>query len=469
MTPKTGNILLKVIIGFLLMCLLVPNAQSVVYPSSSTPNGYRYYPLPQDTVGISMFLADVYKYYEAKKLRNDSIKLQLNEDMKWGVDDMMRQQIPAFGFKPSTSQAPALRQLLVDSYTTFSAASSFKGSVRRVRPCRRLRESTFGVESATASDFKPGSSSEFSFPSSHACTSWGIALLLTCMNPWNADTIISRGLAHSQSRVIGGVHWQSDVDAGKVLATANYARMFGFSNLLDRLDQARAETQSELGMSERPSFEQMLASDDTLALLTCRLPGPYEMTTPVGSCELAVLNARMSHCTAATVAAAKQQVDLSTDNLLACFSSQLGTTITAESHPATYALVDMHLRMCRKMHALMQGRYNKPRPVDYFDFANLPLTGEDVDSLRSSSPYPSLHSALGWTAAMVLMNLNPGNVNNILKQGVNIGENRIAVGATWPGDVEMGRVMASIAYGYTTACREYTDMARAALTEFSIP
>ena len=91
MTPKTGNILLKVIIGFLLMCLLVPNAQSVVYPSSSTPNGYRYYPLPQDTVGISMFLADVYKYYEAKKLRNDSIKLQLNEDMKWGVDDMMRQ------------------------------------------------------------------------------------------------------------------------------------------------------------------------------------------------------------------------------------------------------------------------------------------------------------------------------------------------------------------------------------------
>ena len=113
----------------------------------------------------------------------------------------------------------------------------------------------------------------------------------------------------------------------------------------------------------------------------------------------------------------------------------------------------------------MQGRYNKCRPVDYFNI--IPVTGEDIDSLRSNSPYPSLHSAMGWTASMALMMLRPSNMNNILKQGIAYGENRVSAGTTWCGDVEMGRLAACIAYGYTTSCREYTDMVRAALAEFT--
>ena len=57
---------------------------------------------------------------------------------------------------------------------------------------------------------------------------------------------------------------------------------------------------------------------------------------------------------------------------------------------------------------------------------------------------------------------------NILKQGVAIGDNRVSAGSTWYSDVEMGRVVASIAFGYTTSCSEYTNMVRAALAEFAI-
>lgn len=461
----SGNILLKLIVGCLLATMLVPSASGIIYPKSSAPNGYKYYPIPKDTVGVSMFLADVYKYYEAKQLRNDSIKIQLNEDMKWGVDDMMRQQIPAFGFKPTTSTAPQLRNLLTESYEIFSYATHFKSSVKRVRPCRRFRESTFGVESALAASFQPGQGSEFSFPSSHASTSWGIAMLLTCMNPWRADTIICRGLAHSQSRVIGGVHWQSDVDAGKVLATANFVRMFSFPEVVDKIAEAQRQTHEVLGRGEAPTFDQMLSNDDTLALLTRGLPPPYDMETPVSSCDIGVMANKMSLCTTAIVQEAKKQVDLSTGNILACFKSQVGKTMTAESHPAVYALVDMHLRMCRKVCTLMQGRYYRPRPADYYDYP--PATGENIDSLRSNSPYPSLHSAMGWTASLTLMMLYPSYQNTILKQGIAYGENRVSVGATWPSDVEMGRLVACIAYGYTTACRGYTDMVHAAIEEFN--
>lgn len=462
----SGNILLKVVIGCLLVTVLVPAAHGIIYPKTSAPNGYNYYPIPKDTIGVSMFLADVYKYYEAKNLRNDSIKAQLSEDMKWGVDDMMRQQIPAFGFNPTTAVAPKLRELLVESYDIFSYAANYKTSVKRIRPCRRFREPTFGVESERSSSFlPPKGNSQFSFPSSHSSSSWGIALVLTCMNPWRADTIISRGLAHSQSRVIGGVHWQSDVDAGKVVATANYVRMFCYPTVLDMIDQAQAQTRAVLGRDEQPTFEQMLANDDMLALLTLRLPPPYDISSPVGSCDLAVLTDKMLRSTATVRQEAKKQVNLNTANILACFKSQVGKTMTAQSHPAVYALVDMHLRMCRKVCALMQGRYSKPCPVDFFDS---PLsTGEDIDSLRSNSSYPSLHAAMGWTASLTLMMLRPSYQNTILKQGVAFGENRVAVGATWPSDVEMGRVVACIAYGYTTACRGYTDMVRAAIEEFN--
>ena len=112
----------------------------------------------------------------------------------------------------------------------------------------------------------------------------------------------------------------------------------------------------------------------------------------------------------------------------------------------------------------MRDRYDKPRPYDILHI--LPLTGESAEAMAEDG-YPSLHSAMGWTASMVLMMMRPSNRNNILKQGVSFGENRIATGCTWPSDVEMGRLVASIAFGYVTSCREYTSLVRAALAEFN--
>ena len=167
----TRHIVLKCVIIILIVACCAPSVQGIIYPKSSAPNGYLFYPLPKDTVGVSMWLADVYKYYEAKNLRTDSIKASLTADMGWGVDKMLALQVPGFGFLPSTTQAPQLKTILSESYDIFGYVSNFKSLVKRVRPCRRFREDTFGVEPAGASDFQPGNSSEFSFPSSHAGTS----------------------------------------------------------------------------------------------------------------------------------------------------------------------------------------------------------------------------------------------------------------------------------------------------------
>ena len=52
-----------------------------------------------------------------------------------------------------------------------------------------------------------------------------MALLLCEINPDAQDDLLALGYQWGQSRVIAGYHWQSDVDAARLLASAGYARL----------------------------------------------------------------------------------------------------------------------------------------------------------------------------------------------------------------------------------------------------
>jgi acid phosphatase (class A) len=62
------------------------------------------------------------------------------------------------------------------------------------------------------------------FPSGHASLGWAWALILTELVPDRAGAILARGYEFGQSRVICGLHWQSDVDAGRIIGSAVVAR-----------------------------------------------------------------------------------------------------------------------------------------------------------------------------------------------------------------------------------------------------
>ena len=59
-----------------------------------------------------------------------------------------------------------------------------------------------------------------SYPSSHAAAGWAVALVLSELNPDRAEPILKRGYEYGQSRVIAGYHYQSDVDAARLAASA---------------------------------------------------------------------------------------------------------------------------------------------------------------------------------------------------------------------------------------------------------
>lgn len=64
-----------------------------------------------------------------------------------------------------------------------------------------------------------------SYPSGHAATGWAWALVLAEMAPDRADAVLARGLAYGESRVVCGVHYASDVEAGRLVGAALVARL----------------------------------------------------------------------------------------------------------------------------------------------------------------------------------------------------------------------------------------------------
>ncbi|WP_213956422.1 MULTISPECIES: phosphatase PAP2 family protein [unclassified Variovorax] len=80
-----------------------------------------------------------------------------------------------------------------------------------------------------------------SYPSGHSSVGWGWALVLAEVAPDRADAILQRGRAFSQSRAICGVHWQSDIEAGRLVGSATVARLHSNAVFNAQLAAARDE------------------------------------------------------------------------------------------------------------------------------------------------------------------------------------------------------------------------------------
>ena len=80
-----------------------------------------------------------------------------------------------------------------------------------------------------------------SYPSGHASIGWAWALSLAEIAPDRADAILARGLAFGQSRVVCGVHWKSDVEAGRVVGAAVVSRLHADKVYAAQLAAARRE------------------------------------------------------------------------------------------------------------------------------------------------------------------------------------------------------------------------------------
>jgi acid phosphatase (class A) len=80
-----------------------------------------------------------------------------------------------------------------------------------------------------------------SYPSGHAMTAWSWGLIMAEAYPRRASDVLALARDSGQSRVVCGVHYQSDVDAGRLLGAAMVARLHDVPQFRSDLAKAKAE------------------------------------------------------------------------------------------------------------------------------------------------------------------------------------------------------------------------------------
>jgi acid phosphatase (class A) len=109
-----------------------------------------------------------------------------------------------------------LRRTLIDAGRSTAEA---KARYQRVRPFVVNQQPMCTPEREDALR-KDGS-----YPSGHSAVGWAWALVLAEIAPDRADTILARGRAFGESRLVCNVHWRSDVAEGRTMASVTVARL----------------------------------------------------------------------------------------------------------------------------------------------------------------------------------------------------------------------------------------------------
>lgn len=124
-----------------------------------------------------------------------------------------------------------------------------KNAFHRTRPFVAHNEGTCWP------DQEPLLRNDGSYPSGHTAAGWAWALVLTEINPERADVLLKRGMEFGQSRVICNAHWQSDVDAGRIMGAATVAKLHSNAEFLADIEAAREEVKAarENGSTSQPS------------------------------------------------------------------------------------------------------------------------------------------------------------------------------------------------------------------------
>lgn len=221
----------------LLSCVDAKSQEEKVYfTAEELPNAVYWLPAPP-APGSSQFNYDISQYYWGKEQRLDTARAhKAIREAVYEVADMAQQFSVAFGMDISEQTTPAIYKVLNQGVLTIRLSATMpKATYMRTRPYVYYNEPTLVPED------EEELRTNGSYPSGHTVRGWGMALILCEINPSAQDELFKLAYEWGQSRVIAGFHWQSDVDASRMLAAACYARLHTSQAFLDDMAAAKKE------------------------------------------------------------------------------------------------------------------------------------------------------------------------------------------------------------------------------------
>lgn len=179
--------------------------------------------------------ADRALFEETRKLEGSPRwKAAIQDNDLWGGGAVKRFSC-ALGVSLDERQTPRTLRILerveLDVRTVGTPAKDFYG---RKRPL-------IGNDAPVCVPREDWMKTNASYPSGHSMTAWSWALVLTELAPAKADPLLTLGRESGESRVICGVHFISDVEAGRTLAAGMIARLHADPAFLADMAAAKRE------------------------------------------------------------------------------------------------------------------------------------------------------------------------------------------------------------------------------------
>ena len=180
--------------------------------------------------------ADEARFAETRALEGSARWALAAADADSGSDPMLRSFGCALGAQAGAASTPRLTRL-VDRLKADGdlASEGLKARFARPRPPVTHPDAPLCIPRAAWMGQSP------SYPSGHAMAGWATALVLAEIAPARSGAVLARGREIGDSRVICGVHYQTDVEAGRLLGAALVARLHAEPAFQADLAAARAE------------------------------------------------------------------------------------------------------------------------------------------------------------------------------------------------------------------------------------
>ena len=230
----------RLIFSILVAFSVAVSAQETLFTPQQMPNSVYFLPPPPDTASMA-FKYDISQYQWGKEQRKDSARVAMAmRDAVWSLSTICTEFSVPFGMEITEKGTPAIYNFLKASIAAADQARILpKAHYMRVRPYVYFGEPTIYP------DDEEELRTNGSYPSGHTIRGWTAALVLSEVNPDSANALLARGYEFGQSRVIAGYHWQSDVDAARLVASAAVARMHADERFLELLEKAKNEMRKD--------------------------------------------------------------------------------------------------------------------------------------------------------------------------------------------------------------------------------
>ncbi|MBE7199854.1 MAG: phosphatase PAP2 family protein [Parafilimonas terrae] len=180
-------------------------------------------------------------------------------DVSEGATAVLDNFACVLGVRIDQARVPATLNLLERARLDLARATRIpKVHYRRLRPF-------VGNEAPICVQRTQVLTDSFSYPSGHATQGWAYALIMSALVPEKATAILTRGRAYGESRIVCGVHWPSDVAAGRTNGASVFAALLGDASFRSDLDKARSELRAALQEGGAPP-DQALCTREAEAL-----------------------------------------------------------------------------------------------------------------------------------------------------------------------------------------------------------